>query len=91
MNQKEGTVNENLNCSMETNHFDRYYLSTEGYYFMYRPDRNNSTIERATLYREKDNSVVDDVRVSEGYGQPAKSHHQVINYFEARLTLGQIK
>ena len=76
---------------METNRFDKYHLSTEGYYFMYRGDRNDPSIERVTLYRTSDNSIVDDVRVSEGYGRPAKSHHDVINYFEARITLGIIK
>ena len=76
---------------METNHFDKYYLSTEGYYFMYRSDKNDPSIERVTLYRIYDNSIVDDARVSEGYGRLAKSHHDVINYFEARITPGIIK
>jgi hypothetical protein len=70
---------------------DKFYLSTEGYYFEYRPDNNDRNIKRATLYRVGTNERVDDVRVSAGYGQPAKDHHQIINYFEARLTLGQIK
>jgi hypothetical protein len=66
-----------------------FYLSTEGYYFQYRPDNNDRNIKRATLYRTTGERV-DDVRVSAGYGLPAKDHHQVINYFEARITLGQI-
>lgn len=69
----------------------KHHLSTEGYYFMYRPDRNDNAILRATLYREKSDEIVDDVRVSEGYGKPEKNHHNVINYFEARLTLGTIR
>jgi hypothetical protein len=68
-----------------------FYLSTDGYYFQYRPDNNDRNIKRATLYRTGTNERVDDVRVSAGYGLPAKSHHDVINYFEARITLGQIK
>lgn len=70
---------------------EKYWLSTEGYYFIYRPDNNDPSIKRATLYKEKNNERVDDVRVSEGYGRPEKSHHDVINYFEARITLGIIK
>lgn len=76
---------------MERNEFDKYYLSTEGYYFKYRTDKYDNKIWRATLYKEKNNERVDDVRVSEGYGLPEKTHHNVINYFEARLTLGTIK
>ena len=75
---------------MTPNIFDKYYLSTEGYYFMYRNDRNDNAVLRATLYREKNNEQVDDVRVSEGYGMPKKTHHDIINHFEARLTLKQI-
>lgn len=69
----------------------KWYLSTDGFYFKYRSDRNDSGIIRATLYKIKDDSQADDVRVSAGYGLPHKSHHDVINYFEAKLTLGQIK
>lgn len=72
---------------MITNFQDKYYLSTDGYYFKYREDNNNSEIKRATLYNLK-NEKIDDVRVSEGYGIPKKSHHQVINHFEARISLG---
>jgi hypothetical protein len=76
---------------MERNIFDKYHLSTDGYYFMYRHDKNDSSIWRATLYRDKTNETVDDVRVSEGYGFPEKTHHSVINYFEARISLNVIK
>lgn len=72
-------------------HDSKWHLSTDGYYFRYRSDKNDSNIIRATLYRTDGKTYVDDIRVSEGYGQPEKSHHAVINYFEARLTLGQIK
>lgn len=68
-------------------HFTKHYLSTEGYYFKYRSDKNDHKIIRATLYKPKDDSVVSDVRVSEGYGLPEKSHHDLINYFEVQLTL----
>jgi len=70
---------------------EKFHLSTEGYYFKYRPDKHDPNIKRATLYRTGNNEIVDDVRVSEGYGQPEKTHHGVINYFEARLTLKQIQ
>jgi len=69
---------------------EKYHLSTDGYYFKYRPDKFDPEIKRATLYRTTNDERVDDVRVSAGYGQPEKTHHQVINYFEARITLGQI-
>ncbi len=72
---------------MERNIFEKYGLSTEGYYFMYRRDNNDALIWRATLYKTSNNEIIDDVRVSEGYGLPEKSHHNVINYFEARLFL----
>lgn len=74
---------------MKTNFNDKFYLSTDGYYFKYRADNNDSKVTRATLYNSKDERV-DDVRVTEGYGLPEKSHHQVINYFEARLSMGEI-
>lgn len=74
---------------MKTNFYDKYYLSTDGYYFKYREDNNNPEVTRATLYNSKDERV-DDVRVTEGYGLPEKSHHQVINYFEARISTGAI-
>lgn len=72
---------------MEINFFDKYYLYTEGYYFKYRPDKNDSSIVRATLYKTSNNEQVDDVRVSEGYGRKEKNHFDVISYFEARITL----
>lgn len=76
--------------SLKYDHYTKFFLSSEGFYFKYRNDKNDSRIIRATLYRTKDNSVADDVRVSEGYGQNEKGHHDVINYFEARITLGII-
>jgi len=64
--------------------FTKWYLSTEGYYFKYREDRNDSNIIRATLYKTQDDSRVVDVRVSEAleWGIKEKSHHDLINYFE---------
>lgn len=68
---------------------ERFHLSTEGYYFEYRPDNNDPKIKRATLYETKTDKRVDDVRVSshDDFGINAKSHHDIINYFEARLFL----
>jgi len=74
---------------MKTNFYEKYHLSTDGYYFKYREDNNNSEVTRATLYNSK-NERVDDVRVTEGYGLVELSHHQVINYFEVRLSMGTI-
>lgn len=75
---------------MENNFYQKYHLSTDGYYFKYRHDNNNPEVVRATLYNLKDERV-DDVRKTEGWGQPEKSHHDIINYFEARLSIGAIK
>lgn len=70
--------------------YKRFYLSTEGYYFKYRPDRNNSELIRATLYNFK-HEAVDDVAKSKNSVAPERSHHDIIEYFEARITLGIIK
>ncbi len=80
-----------LNMAPERNIFERYFLSSEGYYFEYRHDKHDNSIWRVTLYRTKDDSVADDVRVSKSDWNPERDHHDVINYFEARLTLGKIK
>jgi hypothetical protein len=66
---------------------DRFFLSTDGYYFMYRPDNNDRTIKRATLYSSSTHNRIDDVRVSAGWGLPEKTHHDIINHFESNLTL----
>jgi hypothetical protein len=69
---------------------EKYYLSTEPYYFIYRPDKNDPNIKRATLF--DGDRRVDDICCSNcNHGIPEKDHHQVINYFEARLTLKFIK
>lgn len=68
----------------------KYYLSTDGYYFKYRPDNNDPQIIRATLYNTKDERV-DDVRKTEGYGRSEMNHFNIINYFEARPSMGAIK
>lgn len=80
----------NKGSFMEINFYQKHYLSTDGYYFKYREDNNNSEIIRGTLYNFK-NERVDDVRKTEGYGIPEKSHHDIIKYFEARLSIGTIK
>lgn len=69
--------------------FDKFYLSTEGYYFMYRHDKYDNVIMRATLFNSKTSERVDDVRVSDGYGLIEKTHTDVIDYFEARLLINQ--
>lgn len=74
---------------MKEDHFTEFHLSTEGYYFKYRMDIYNSNVTRASLYNRK-GQCVDDVRVSDGFGQPEKNHTDVINYFEARIQLGKI-
>ena len=68
----------------ELNH--KYWLSTKGYYFKYRKDIYDENIIRATLYNSSDVRV-DDVRKSEGYGSGEKTHHDIIDYFEARIQL----
>lgn len=82
-----GGLNVGRTFKVQHDFLSKWFLSTEGFYFKYRSDRNDPNIIRATLYRIKDDSQVDDVRVSEGYGQPHKSHHDIINYFEAKLQL----
>jgi hypothetical protein len=70
----------------------KYHLSTEGYYFKYRR-RTKPNIIQAFLYKS-DNKIVDEVVVSQwpemGINKE-KSHHDVINFFEARLFTGLIK
>lgn len=67
-----------------------YHLSTEPYFFIYRKDKYDSSIIRATLYDGE--RRVDDVRVSaHQLGIPERSHHWIIEYFEARLIMGLIK
>jgi len=74
---------------MKYDRYEKHYLSTEGYYFKYRTDNNDSTIVRATLYNDNGERV-DDVMVSAGWGLPGKSQHDVINHFESRIFLKQI-
>lgn len=74
---------------MENNFHKKYHLSTDGYFFKYRHDKNNPEVVRATLYNLSDERV-DDVRKTEGYGLPEKSHNDIINYFEARLSIRAI-
>lgn len=72
--------------NMEHNIFETYHLSTEGYYFKYRHDKYKWHIMRAVLFNDK-GEIVDSVTVSSSYRlTEAKSHHDVINYFEAGLS-----
>lgn len=70
----------------EKNIYEKYHLSTEGYYFKYRHDIYDYEIIRATLF-DRHGRRVDDVRVSKGHGWEEKSRHDVINHFEAGLLL----
>lgn len=84
-----GGRNAGKTYEMQTDFISKWHLSTEGYYFQYRPDKNDPSIIRATLYTTKDNSQVDDIRVS-GYPEfnmPHKTHHMVINHFEVLVSL----
>lgn len=58
----------------------RYYLSTEGYYFVYRMDHYDHKIIRCTLFDKNDN-IIDDV------GLGPKEHFDIINHFETRLQI----
>lgn len=66
---------------------EKFYLSTEPYWFFYRLDKYSRHQVRATLYHGV--RKVDDVGVTTPYDN--REHHDVINYFEARLSMGQIK
>lgn len=65
---------------------ETFSLSTEGYTFYYRPDTNDRNIKRCILL--KNGVEVNNLRVSAGYGKPEKSHQDVINHFEAEISLG---
>jgi len=67
----------------------KYNLSTNNYYFKYRHDKYNPEVIRATLYNLKD-EIVDDVRKSEGFEMPEKTHYDIINYFETRIEKNKI-
>lgn len=64
---------------MKTEQNYKYYLSTEGYYFMYRPDNYDATIERAILFDTKDNQL-ESIRVD------GRDHFKIINAFEAMVS-----
>lgn len=69
----------------------RYYLSTEGFYFEYRADRYASGCIRAELFRTNGEKVLrSELNVLyEQYGIYL-AHDQVINYYEAKISLGEI-
>lgn len=73
---------------MKAKQTQQFYLSTEGYYFIYRQDKYDPLITRATLFNIVGNKV-DDIRVSAGYGQKEKTHFDVINEFESKITLNK--
>lgn len=64
----------------------KYWLSTEGYYFMYRPDKYNPEALRATLF-DKSDKQLDSITVNnKDYGIKL-NHTQVIDRFEVMVTL----
>lgn len=65
----------------------KWYLSTTPYYFIYRLDKYNSESIRATLFNES--TRVDDVGVLTDYEK--RNHFDVINYFEAGISMGITK
>lgn len=76
---------------MERELHKKFYLSTEGYYFVYRPDKYNDNILRATLFDDKDRQI-DSIRVKssieDSVREMDKPHTDVINAFESMITLG---
>lgn len=66
----------------------KYWLSTEGYYFIYRHDKYNENILRATLFTDKDRQL-DSIRVRSTYEDSGiewdLSHTEVINYYEVMV------
>lgn len=64
----------------------KYWLSTTPYYFIYRLDKYNHNSVRATLFNGSER--VDDVGATTDYEK--RDHFQIINHFEARISLGLI-
>lgn len=58
---------------------NKFYLSTDGYFFFYRLDKYDKQKMRASLYDKT--GRVSDIGVND------MTHHDVINCFEARITL----
>ncbi len=80
---------------MKTNNYqyqfyDKFYLSTEGYYFIYRLDKYNPFIIRAVLWSIQKNKEVSSIKVSIEDNIEA-THTDVINHFESELFLNKIK
>ena len=80
---------------MKHNLSTRYDLSTDNFYFKYAVDRYDPKIIRAKLFKkgffEQMAEPIADFRVSAGYGNEERTHHEVINHFESRITLGHLE
>lgn len=67
--------------------YKKYWLSTEGYSFHYRPDRYNPQM-MTHVEMFKDGNVVHKI-CSKGYGKEM-THHEVINALEVAIQLNQL-
>ncbi len=67
----------------------KYHLSTDGYYFKYRPDKYNHEALRADLFDTKDNQLESITVKNSDYGINL-SHTDVINKFEVMVSTTDI-
>lgn len=74
---------------MEQEQHRKYHLSTEGYYFKYRPDKYNQEALRADLFDTKDNQLESITVKNSDYGINM-SHTDVINRFEVMVSTTDI-
>ncbi|MCA0447662.1 MAG: hypothetical protein LCH54_15680 [Bacteroidetes bacterium] len=65
--------------------YKKYYLSTDGYYFVYRHDKYQITAYRVELF-DKSEKVVDSIKLCVDEVND-KTHHQIIEKFEARILI----
>jgi hypothetical protein len=66
----------------------KYYLSTEGYSFMYREDRYDKNTIHVEMFRDGE-KVHKQMAKSINYGVD-KTHHQIINELESKIMLNQL-
>lgn len=66
-----------------------YYLSTEGFKFKYRLDRYDRFITHVELFNQSGQVIHKEMAHSLRYNI-SKSHHQIINSLEARITLNEL-
>lgn len=67
----------------------KYHLSTEGYYFKYRPDKYNPEALRADLFDTKDNQLKS-ITVNNSDYAINLSHTDTINRFEVIVSMTDI-